>query len=208
MPLIPMMTFSETPEMFLTRRQMFLTTAAACVAPQAARALSVDTSQQLVAGLVAEVNAVIASGKSESAMIADFAAIFDRYSDVPTIAVYCLGSDARTASPAQLQAWTAVFRNYIASKYGRRFREFIGGQITVQGAVPVKSWIEVETTVLLQGRSPLRMDFHVSDRSGSHKFFNFIIEGVNMLLTERAEIGAMLDRQGRDLDALIAQLRG
>ncbi|MEJ6396792.1 MlaC/ttg2D family ABC transporter substrate-binding protein [Yoonia sp. 208BN28-4] len=194
--------------MFLTRRQMFLATTAALVMPLPARALSVDASQQLVTGLVAEVNAVIASGKSENAMIADFATIFDRYSDVPTIARYCLGADARTATPAQLQRWTAVFRNYIATKYGRRFREFIGGEITVQGAQPVKSWIEVETTVLLRGRAPLRMDFHVSDRSGSHKFFNFIIEGVNMLLTERAEIGAMLDRQGRDLDALIAQLGG
>ncbi len=194
--------------MMLTRRHMFLATAAALVMPQMARALSVDASQQLVTGLVNEVNAVIASGKSESAMIADFAVIFDRYSDVPTIARYCLGADARTASAAQMQAFTAVFRDYIATKYGRRFREFIGGVITVQGAVPVKSWIEVETTVLLQGRSPLRMDFHVSDRSGSHKFFNFIIEGVNMLLTERSEIGALLDRQGRDLDALIVQLRG
>lgn len=194
--------------MILTRRQMFLTTAAVLIVPQAARALSVDTSQQIVAGLVAEVNAVIASGQSESAIISEFAVIFDRYSDVPTIARYCLGADARTASAAQLDAFTGVFRNYIATKYGRRFREFIGGEITVQGAVPVKSWIEVETTVLLQGRAPLRMDFHVSDRSGSHKFFNFIIEGVNMLLTERAEIGALLDRQGGDLDALIAQLRG
>jgi phospholipid transport system substrate-binding protein len=51
------------------------------------------------------------------------------------------------------------------------------------------------------------MDWHVSDRSGRHLFFNFIIEGVNMLLTERAEVGAMLDRQRRDLDKLIAEMR-
>jgi len=64
----------------------------------------------------------------------------------------------------------------------------------------------VETTVALRGRSPLQMDFHVSDRSGSHKFFNFIIEGVNMLLTERTEIGAILDRERRDIDALSARI--
>jgi phospholipid transport system substrate-binding protein len=192
----------------MNRRQMIAATAGTMILPRTGFALSADASQQLVAGLVAEVNAVIAAGKSEGAMINDFARIFDRYSDVPTIARYCLGADARSASAAQMQAYTVAFRNYIASKYGRRFREFIGGQITVQGATPVKSWIEVETTVLLQGRSPLRMDFHVSDRSGSHKFFNFIIEGVNMLLTERAEIGALLDRQGRDLNALTAQIGG
>jgi len=190
----------------LNRRQMILAAASASVLPQAAAALSVSESQSIVTSLVTEVNAVIASGKSEAAMINDFAVLFDRYSDVPTIARYCLGADARSASAAQMQAYTAAFRGYIASKYGRRFREFVGGEIVVEGAAPVKSWIEVETTVQLRGRSPLRMDFHVSDRSGSHKFFNFIIEGVNMLLTERAEIGALLDRQGRNLDALIAEI--
>ena len=192
--------------MILTRRHMILAAASASVLPQTASALSVEQSQSIVSALVAEVNAVIASGKSETAMIRDFEVLFDRYSDVPTIARYCLGADARSASAAQMQRYTTAFRTYIASKYGRRFREFVGGEIIVEGARPVKSWIEVETTVKLRGRSPLRMDFHVSDRSGSHKFFNFIIEGVNMLLTERAEIGALLDRQGRNLDALTAEI--
>jgi phospholipid transport system substrate-binding protein len=192
--------------MILNRRQMIAATSAALLIPQSASALSVQQSQTIVAALVAEVNGVIASGKSEAAMIRDFEVLFDRYSDVPTIARYCLGADARSASAAQMQAYTVAFRSYIASKYGRRFREFVGGEIVVEGAQPVKSWIEVETTVKLRGRSPLRMDFHVSDRSGSHKFFNFIIEGVNMLLTERVEIGALLDRQGRNLDALTAEI--
>jgi phospholipid transport system substrate-binding protein len=192
--------------MLLNRRHMILAAASASILPQTAAALSVSESQAIVTALVSEVNAVIASGKSEAAMIRDFEVLFDRYSDVPTIARYCLGADARSASAAQMQAYAVAFRSYIASKYGRRFREFVGGEIVVEGAQPVKSWIEVETTVKLRGRSPLRMDFHVSDRSGSHKFFNFIIEGVNMLLTERAEIGALLDRQGRNLDALTAEI--
>jgi phospholipid transport system substrate-binding protein len=33
-----------------------------------------------------------------------------------------------------------------------------------------------------------------------------IIEGINMLLSERSEIGAMLDARGGDLDALIRDL--
>jgi len=192
--------------MILTRRTMILGTASAVVLPQSVHALSVEASQSIVSALVAEVNAVIASGKSEAAMISDFEVLFDRYSDVPTIARYCLGADARSASAAEMQRYTTAFRRYIASKYGRRFREFVGGEIIVEGAQPVKSWIEVETTVKLRGRSPLRMDFHVSDRSGSHKFFNFIIEGVNMLLTERAEIGAILDSERRNIDALSARI--
>lgn len=190
-----------------TRRNMMVAGAAALSLPQAAVALSSASASALVDRLVADVNAVISSGKSEAGMIADFAKILDRHADVPTIARYCLGPDGRSASVAQMVAYTPAFANYIAAKYGRRFREFVGGEITVQGAKPIKSWIEVETTVLLRGRSPLKMDWHVSDRSGRHAFFNFIIEGVNMLLTERAEVGAMLDRQRGDLDKLIVEMR-
>lgn len=190
-----------------TRRNMMVAGGAALSLPQAAVALSSASASALVDRLVADVNAVISSGKSEAGMIADFAKILDRHADVPTIARYCLGPDGRSASVAQMAAYTPAFANYIAAKYGRRFREFVDGEITVQGAKPIKSWIEVETSVLLRGRSPLQMDWHVSDRSGRHAFFNFIIEGVNMLLTERAEVGAMLDRQRGDLDKLIAEMR-
>ncbi len=169
-------------------------------------ALSTDRSTALVDRLVAEVNAVIAAGQSEAQMIGSFERIFDTYSDVPTIARYCLGADGRSASAAQISTYTQAFRGYIATKYGRRFREFIGGEIRVVGARPIKTWIEVETTVLLRGQNPFRMDWHVSDRSGQHLFFNFIIEGVNMLLTERAEIGAMLDRRRGSIEELIADM--
>jgi len=37
-------------------------------------------------------------------------------------------------------------------------------------------------------------------------FFNLIIEGINMLLSERAEIGAMLDARGGNIDTLIRDL--
>lgn len=191
----------------MSRRSLMAAGAAAVVFPVPSFALSASAAQGLVTRLIADVNTVISSGKSEAGMVADFAKIFDRHADVPTIARYCLGADARAASASQMAAYTPAFSNYIATKYGRRFREFIGGEITVQGARPIKSWIEVETTVLLRGRSQLRMDWHVSDRSGKHAFFNFIIEGVNMLLTERAEVGAMLDRQRGDLDKLIAEMR-
>jgi phospholipid transport system substrate-binding protein len=193
--------------MMMTRRSLFATTAAvALTAALPVSALGLDTARAQVDGLVADVNAVIASGRSESQMLRDFEGIFDRYADVPTIARYALGSDARSASSAQMSAFTAAFRTYIAHKYGRRFREFIGGQIVVVEARAVPNGVEVETTAILQGQSPFRVDFQVSDASGRVAFFNMIIEGVNMLLAERAEIQAMLDARGRNLDQLIADL--
>ena len=77
----------------------------------------------------------------------------------------------------------------------------------MQGARQVKSWYEVDAIVNLRGSAPFEVVFYVSDRTGQPKFFNMFIEGVNMLLAERQEIGAMIDRRGGDLDAMIADLR-
>ena len=77
----------------------------------------------------------------------------------------------------------------------------------VTGARAVKNWIEVASVVQLRGEAPFSVTFFVSDRAGRELFFNIEIEGVSLLLSEREEIGAMLDRNRGDIDALIAQLR-
>jgi phospholipid transport system substrate-binding protein len=46
----------------------------------------------------------------------------------------------------------------------------------------------------------------VGDKSGRNLFFNIIIEGVNMLASERTEIGAILDQNGGDIEKLIDAL--
>lgn len=176
-----------------------------------AMALSGDTAARLVDSLVSDINRVINSGKSANAMYRDFDRLFARYGDVPTIARFTLGADARRASRAQLNAYTAAYQGYIARKYGSRFREFIGGRLEVVRTVRVprnnRTDYEVRTTAFLRGEDPFEVSFFVSDASGSPKFYNIFIEGVNMLLTERTEIGAMLDRRGGDIDALIRELR-
>ncbi|MCU0817065.1 MAG: ABC transporter substrate-binding protein [Cypionkella sp.] len=166
-----------------------------------------DEAKALVGRAIGEVNATINSGKSETAMYGDFERIFARYADVPVIARSALGPAARSASNAQMAEFTKAYQGYIARKYGRRFREFIGGQIEVTDARPVKTYFEVISVARLRGESPFDLRWHVSDRSGKNLFFNIIIEGVNMLASERTEIGAMLDRRRGDVDALIVDLR-
>ena len=175
--------------------------------PMRAAALTVDQARSLIDKVVGDINGVIGSGKAESAMIGDFERIFVKYSDVAAIARSALGPAAKQASKAQMSAFTKAFQGYISRKYGRRFREFIGGSVEVTGAKPLKSYYEVISIARLKGESPFEVRWHVSDKSGALKFFNIIIEGVNMLASERAEIGAMLDKQKGDVDALTAALK-
>lgn len=142
-------------------------------------AFTVDQARALIDKAIAEVNGVIGSGKAEAAMLRDFESIFNRYADVPAIARSALGPAARTASAAQLSSYTEAFRGYIARKYGRRFREFVGGRIEVTGAKPTKSYFEVSSVARLRGQPPFALNWHVSERNGQQRFFNIIIEGVD-----------------------------
>ena len=190
------------------RRFMFSTTFVA-VSSVATFGWAADTkdAEVLVTNLVSDINAVISSGGSESVMVKQFEEIFKLYADVPTIARYALGSDARALSQPQMERFTKIYSVYVSHKYGRRFREFIGGKIVVQKSRPIKSFFEVETLAHLKGWEPFTVSFLVSNRSGKLLFFNMFIEGINMLLSERTEIGAMLDKRRGDIDKVMEDLQ-
>ncbi|WP_454281827.1 MlaC/ttg2D family ABC transporter substrate-binding protein [Roseovarius sp. MBR-79] len=193
-----------------TRRRLLVTgTAALGLSGFAlpAFALTEARARALIDQVVSDINGVIATGKPLSRMVSDFERIFSRYADVNIIARSTLGADANRASASQLRAYTEAFRGYVARKYGKRFNEFIGGRIEVQGVRQVKSWHEVKSMAYLRGESPFEVNFLVSDRSGKDLFFDMIIEGISLRLSERTEIGAMLDRRNGDINALIEDIK-
>ena len=95
----------------------------ASVAALPAFALNESSASALINNLVADINKVIASGKSERSMYGDFERIFQRYSDTSYIAAYAMGVDARRASSAQKRAFSDAFQGYIARKYGYSAQE-------------------------------------------------------------------------------------
>ncbi|MDK3016652.1 MlaC/ttg2D family ABC transporter substrate-binding protein [Pseudodonghicola flavimaris] len=196
---------------FTFSRRHLIATAGAVLAsvtlPKSALALSETKAKSMVDQLVGQINRVIDSGKSESAMYRDFEGIFRSYADTSYIAAYALGVDGRRATSSQKRAFTEAFTGYIARKYGKRFREFIGGRLEVEDVRQIKNFLEVRTTAYLRGESPFEVAFHVSDRTGKELFFNIYIEGVNMLLTERTEIGSLLDKRKGNIDQLISDLK-
>lgn len=192
----------------LSRRTALATLAvAAAWAATPGFALNTAQARGLIDEVVNRINVVINSGKSEAAMYREFEALFNRYADVPTISRSALGPPARGASAQQLSQFSDAFAGYLARKYGKQFRDFIGGEVTVENARQVKSFQEVQAVAKLRGQAPFNVTFMVSDRSGSDRFFDLLIEGISLLKSERAEIGAMLDKRGGNVDALIKDLK-
>jgi phospholipid transport system substrate-binding protein len=192
--------------MINSTRRAFLAggAAAACLPAFPAFALTQQQAADLISAMVEEINKVIASGRSEASMFRDFERIFKKYGDTKLIAANAFGVDGRRATNAQKKAFTEAFTGYISRKYGRRFREFIGGRFDVKSVHTNRRGFEVRATAFLRGTDPFEVSFHVAQ---NNKFFNLYIEGVDMLLTERTEIGAMLDKHRGNIDAMIADLR-
>ena len=197
------------PNNLMNRRQFAtaaLTGLTVVAMPLPGLALTEGEAKKLVNNVVADIIKIIKSGKSEQALLQDFERIFVQYGDVHIMARSVLGVDARTATKAQMRQFTKEFQGYISRKYGSRFREFIGGEVTIKNARQIRNGYEVRTSVKLRGASPFEVTFLVSDKSGSDKFYNMFIEGVNLLLTERTEIGTMLDARKGNLNQLIKDL--
>ena len=195
----------------LSRRAILIASGAAAmvqVLPGKAMALTPASATALVEQVTGEITRIINSGRSESAMIGDFDRMMARYADMPTISQSVLGPPARSASNGQLSAFADAFRGYMARKYGRRFREFIGGSVSVNGAQDTGRYIEVTATVRMPGQGPFEVRFRVWDRSGQARFIDLLIEGVSLVISERSEIGAILDRNGGSIDGTIQTLRG
>ena len=190
-----------------SRRFFIMATICAVLEPGFVVASQQNAATEIVDKAVSEINQIINSGDTQTQMLRSFERVFNAYADVPTIAKYALGRDARTASEGQLKAYIKAFSVYFSNKYGKRFREFIGGKIEIKSVVKVKNYHSVNTIVHMPAYEPFEVDFLVSDRSGQPLVFNLIIEGVNMLLAERQEIGALLDRNSGNIDALIDDLR-
>ncbi|GAA3860337.1 ABC transporter substrate-binding protein [Celeribacter arenosi] len=191
----------------LTRRSLIASGAAfamASVMPVAAFAFSTAQAETLIGKAVSEINGIINSGKSENQMYVDFEKVLTRYADTASIARSVLGPTARTVSSGQLNAFTKAFQTYVARKYGSRFREFIGGEIKVNRTQKVNSIYDVQCTAILKGEAPFAISFIVHDASG--KFIDLQIEGISLLKSERAEIGALLDKAGGSIDKLTASL--
>ena len=169
-------------------------------------ALTTQEANKLISGLVNDINVIINSQKSPTYMYLDFKNILTKYGDTKIMSQKVLGVDWRRASIRQRQDFQKAFEHYLSIKYGKRFREFLGGSIIVKNSRKVNSIFEVITIVELANQAPFEVRWLVANKNGSPKMFNIFIEGINVSSSEKTEIGAMLDKRKGNIDKLITHL--
>jgi len=164
-------------------------------------------AERLIKNISEKVNGVISSSSSQEEVITELEEIFKKYADTDIMSLTSLGPARRRASEVQLDNFKSAFQRYFLNKYARRFRELQDGEISILSSRSVRSIVEVKTRIRLIDWAPFEVVWLVSDRSGEIKIFNIIIDGINLLSSERTEIGVMLENRNGDIDLLSRDLR-
>jgi phospholipid transport system substrate-binding protein len=139
--------------------------------------------------------------------LARFRELFRNDFDVPGIGQFVLGRYWRTATPQEQQEFLGLFQEYIVRAYSTRLAEYGGEPFRVTGARPNGVETVVASEIIRANGSRIAVDWYLIDRGGAHKITDVYVGGVSMKVTQRDEFASVIQRNGGQVGALIAQLR-
>lgn len=136
-----------------------------------------------------------------------FRAMLDQSFDIPTIGRVVLGRYWRTASDAEREEFLRLFEAFIVKSYAARFVEYSGERFQVHGTRQEKSHVIVHSTVFRPTGEAVRVDWRLRNGDGGFKVIDIIIEGVSMVVTQRADFASAIQSSGGRIAGLLDLLR-
>jgi phospholipid transport system substrate-binding protein len=127
--------------------------------------------------------------------------------DLDRVARIALGRYWKAADEAQRREFTALFRAYMLTSYGRRFSEYGDRRLRVVAAAPAGEGDATVETYVEGGATPIRLDWRLARAGDGWRALDLTVEGVSLLLTYRNEFAAVIERSGGGLSGLIGELR-
>ena len=131
--------------------------------------------------------------------------------DVRRIAVFTLGPYRRSASPADVDAFVAAFRDYAVAAYQSYFSKYSNQTLKVTGSTQRAPTDYIVTTQMIDpkensSRPPLEVDFRVRTDTGKPVLVDVAVAGVWLSLEQRDQFTAFLGQNNGNVRALIAHL--
>jgi phospholipid transport system substrate-binding protein len=162
----------------------------------------VQTQAQRVISILGDVS------QSEIDRTRTFRGVVDQIADLPRIGRFVLGKYARTTTPAQMQAFAAVFREYAQNVYEQLLGDLRGDTVKVTGSVVRKPGDVVVNTIVFDADNshPVHVSWRVLGSGSNWKVVDIENAGVWLAITQQQDFVSTIDNNGGSLDALISQL--
>jgi phospholipid transport system substrate-binding protein len=171
------------------------------------REATAQDARGFVSTLGTEAIQVLGPSVSPAQRLARFRELFRNDFDVPGIGQFVLGRYWRTTTPQEQQEFLALFQEYIVRAYSTRLAEYGGEPFRVTGSRPNGGETVVSSEIIRANGSRIAVDWYLIDRGGAHKITDVYVGGVSMKVTQRDEFASVIQRNGGQVGALIAQLR-
>jgi phospholipid transport system substrate-binding protein len=151
---------------------------------------------------------VLSKKVSATERLTRFRQLFQADFDGPGIARFVLGRYWRSASEQEQQEFLKLFEDYVVFVYGTRLSSFNGETFRVKGSRPEGNGVVVATDILNPGgEPPIKVDWRLISDNGAFKINDVIIEGISMLVTQRSEFAAVIQRHGGQVGGLLEMMR-
>ena len=146
---------------------------------------------------------------SSAQRIRTFGEIVNEIADIPRITTFVLGKYARTITPAQMQRFGPVFRQYELNVYETRLSDFHGQTVTVTGSVTRQAGDVIVNTLIGGGdiQQPLPVAWRVLGGDTRWKVVDVQVNGIWLAITQQQDFVSTIDNHGGAVDALISQLQ-
>lgn len=189
-----------------------LLVAALGLTPMQSHALSDSEASDYVRTTIDEVLALVESAGDSVSKATRLRSIMEQRAAMDQIARFAAGTAWKDMNPDQQARFTGAFGKYLSVIYAARFQEYAGAPgsadpYEMAGVIDAgRKGLVVKTLIRRPGEAPVNVDWLVTDRPGRVVIADIVIEGVSMLVTQREEIGGMLEARSGDLEKLIADL--
>jgi phospholipid transport system substrate-binding protein len=179
----------------------------------ASAAPTAAVAEEVVQRLVDQVWQLLASGGVDSVDQDDLLSLLEEGTDLSLLGQLVLGRYWRQANPRQRSEYLRLFRRYMLQTFVQRLRQYVGSDLGFAGerfqiiaSRPVgQRDILVQSRVAPPSSQPLRVDWRLRERPGEPVIIDLIVEGISLLVTQRSEFAAVLERGG--IDRLLSELQ-
>jgi len=196
----------------IDRRQVLvglqLTAVALLAGCSAQAAVDPAAAQDMIENVGVEVLAVLRNTDlSDQQKFDQLVELLDGPIDLELVARLILGRHWRAASEEQRSEYLTLFRAFALDNLASKLQVYDGQGFEVTGAQSVNERdAVVQSLVSGIGQEPLKVDWRVRELdSGSLVAIDVIIEGISLIVTQRSEFSAVIERNG--MDGLLQELR-
>jgi len=192
----------------MTRRSILTAPLVLLVAALAPALLAAADPAGVINNLGNRALEVLGKNVTPAQRVARFHELFRDDFDVPGIARFVLGRYWKTATAEQQEEFVRLFEDYIALVYSSQLAAYSGETLKVTGSrADPEGAIVASEIIRPSGAPPVKVEWRLTDQHGIYKIRDVAVDGISMAVTQRSEFASVIQRNGGQVQGLIAMLR-